>query len=383
MQAVLNRTVSSTVIPLLLSNQTVAGTATSGQVFLNQIAINSDTLNTTGTGGPDGADYFYAGGSFGGSAMTGNRTAIVGVLNQSAKTGNQVAGFGGFFTGGSFNAQSSVNEGGTSGSGNAFGNLFAANHIVQLLNGATYWNSIVGEEIDVAIASGASAYYKEGFKVVQLSNDSVAGSAAGADYAIAMTDQTSGSPGWSIGIAFGSPDGWWPIQHTLGTLIGTYPGLGGSLSMQAANGINFSAVIFSNYAFQSPGFSVDGSGNVVANGLTANGSAKVDGLTSTGAYADQSADVFAATNAGSRIIPGNCSWEALTPSGTIAGFTSTMPASPADKQDLWISSTQTIMAFTLSPNAGQTVNGAPSNLAANTAVHYRYNSATATWFRLN
>ena len=101
-----------------------------------------------------------------------------------------------------------------------------------------------------------------------------------------------------------------------------------------------------------------------------------------GAHADQSADVFVATAAGTRTIPNNCSWECLTPAGTIASFTTTMPATPIDKQDLWISTTGTITTWTLAANTGQTVNGAPTTLAANTSVHYRYNAGSTTWFRL-
>ncbi|HWY33501.1 MAG TPA: hypothetical protein VNX68_02570, partial [Nitrosopumilaceae archaeon] len=101
-----------------------------------------------------------------------------------------------------------------------------------------------------------------------------------------------------------------------------------------------------------------------------------------GAHADQSADVFIATAAGSRVIPNNCSWECLTPAGTIATFTTTMPAAPVDKQDLYISTTNTITTWTLLANTGQTVNGVPTTLLANTSVHYRYNLPTTTWFRL-
>ena len=59
-----------------------------------------------------------------------------------------------------------------------------------------------------------------------------------------------------------------------------------------------------------------------------------------------------------------------------------MPATPIDKQDLWISTTGTITTWTLAANTGQTVNGAPTTLAANTSVHYRYNAGSTTWFRL-
>jgi hypothetical protein len=117
--------------------------------------------------------------------------------------------------------------------------------------------------------------------------------------------------------------------------------------------------------------------------LNSGGATQVAGnLVRSAATADQSADVYVATAAGSRTIPDGCSWECLTPAATIATFTTTMPAAPIDKQEVWISTTQTITTWTLSPNTGQTINGAPTTLAENTSVMFRYNLATTTWFRM-
>ena len=60
--------------------------------------------------------------------------------------------------GSSVSAQASGNDGGTSGA--AFGNLFAANPIVTLNSGATYWAVVQNTEFDIEVKSGASVAYK-------------------------------------------------------------------------------------------------------------------------------------------------------------------------------------------------------------------------------
>ena len=72
-------------------------------------------------------------------------------------------------------------------------------------------------------------------------------------------------------------------------------------------------------------------------------------------------------------------WCHLTPAGTLATYTVTMPPNPIDKLELRISSTQTLTALTIAPGAGQTVAGAATSLAANTSVTYRYLLASTSW----
>lgn len=254
-----NSVSNSAAVQQFLASQNISGSVTSGQALMNEIAINSDSLNTTNMGGPGGADYLYVGGTMNSSSLTGNRTAIVGFLNMTATTGNGPAG-GKFYTGIASQANASANDSGTSSVG--AGNLFGSNFVANLESGATYFQGLVGSEIDVACQSGCEkVFFKTGLKVVQLAADAVQG--ADADYAIGINNQANGTaPGWNVGIAFGAPEGWWPIT-TGGTLIGTYTAnISGGPSIAAANGIDFAAVSFSGNAFASPNFTIAGSGAV-------------------------------------------------------------------------------------------------------------------------
>jgi hypothetical protein len=71
----------------------------------------------------------------------------------------------------------------------------------------------------------------------------------------------------------------------------------------------------------------------------------------------------------------------LDPTGTLATLTVTAPASPYDGQALTVMSSQAITALTFSANAGQTVNGAPTAMVANTSFQYRYKASNQTWYR--
>jgi hypothetical protein len=105
-------------------------------------------------------------------------------------------------------------------------------------------------------------------------------------------------------------------------------------------------------------------------------------LIHTGAQADQSADVVAMSNAGAHAIANGTSWCCMTAGGTIAAYTLTMPSLPLDGHDLWISTSATITKLTLSPSVGQTISEAPAGMAANSNLHYRYRTATASWTRM-
>ena len=77
----------------------------------------------------------------------------------------------------------------------------------------------------------------------------------------------------------------------------------------------------------------------------------------------------------------------LTPAGTLATGTITLPAAPVDGQEVCIFDTQTQTALTLSANTGQTISNAVTALTANTRVCYVYAGTTANagtaanWYR--
>jgi hypothetical protein len=70
----------------------------------------------------------------------------------------------------------------------------------------------------------------------------------------------------------------------------------------------------------------------------------------------------------------------LTPAGTLATGTITLPANPIDQQRLTINSTNTVTALTISPNSGQSVTGNPATIAGGTAITAIYNYSNTTWY---
>jgi hypothetical protein len=58
-----------------------------------------------------------------------------------------------------------------------------------------------------------------------------------------------------------------------------------------------------------------------------------------------------------------------------------MPAAPVDKQNVCVTSSQTITALTVSANAGQSIVAAPTSMAAG-GFCYHYVLSLTTWFRL-
>jgi hypothetical protein len=82
-------------------------------------------------------------------------------------------------------------------------------------------------------------------------------------------------------------------------------------------------------------------------------------------------------------VPSTVSVLQLTPAGTLATGTITLPATPADGQRVLVFSTQTVTALTVSPSAGQTINGtAITTLAANGNFEYMFTAASKIWFRI-
>lgn len=72
----------------------------------------------------------------------------------------------------------------------------------------------------------------------------------------------------------------------------------------------------------------------------------------------------------------------LEPAGVIATLTVTTCAAPKDGETFIISTTQTVTALTLSPNAGQTIVNPVTTLAQNTSVRYIYRLSTTKWYRI-
>jgi hypothetical protein len=73
-------------------------------------------------------------------------------------------------------------------------------------------------------------------------------------------------------------------------------------------------------------------------------------------------------------------WLLLTPTGTLAAGTVTLPSAPNDRSTVTVSSTQAVTSLTVSASA--TLNGAPTTIAANGYFSMRYDGVLKGWYRV-
>lgn len=239
-----------------------------GSYNLNSINIPSDAT------GLAGANSFVNGlaivHNFGGPTTMGGRQSLFvqTTLNAADNPSNTAPSF----VGGCFFSQAGVNIGGTGLAANTSrGGLFGLNPVVVLYSGATFWNQAVGMEVNTAIQSGSSVYYKAGISISQEPTDQVPGAVF--DAGINLTN-ASGAVGWKNGVLFSNGNGQGPLANT-GSLIATQ----GASTVQ--NGIDFSSYTFNGYAFNSQNAKITGAGNFQ--------SSVVGGGTSSSFYASSTA----------------------------------------------------------------------------------------------
>jgi len=77
-------------------------------------------------------------------------------------------------------------------------------------------------------------------------------------------------------------------------------------------------------------------------------------------------------------------WLIVTPTGTIADLTITLPApgNSYDKQHVRVNCTQDINALTVAGNGATAVTGEPASMTANDFFTLCYDAATSTWYRV-
>lgn len=246
---------SSTALPQFKSSFSLAGgytgSGTNG-LHLHEFVLNTGNY-TVGTAGT--LINTYIGSVVGGSLATGDHVALQAQIDQTSATAN----LGEYIIAGVLQATANSNAGGTAVTTN--GSVFGTNVIAQIKTGATYFNSIIGTEID--IVAKEAVLDKIGLAIVPWVGDTTSGSRT--DALLVFGRNVSSSVGMDYGAVFGSPLGWWPIKTT-GTLIGAPYTENASLppgpAKQAAYGVDLRPVTFSSAAWASAGFTIDGLGRL-------------------------------------------------------------------------------------------------------------------------
>lgn len=144
------------------------------------------------------------------------------------------------------------------------GSLFGGNDNVWLAGNAFNYFLLIGREIDVSITGSSNVYGRIGllinsFKSARPADGSI-------DTGIAIVSQDNTSNNFKNGIQFGTER---DFAHFTGALIKTTSKtLSGAAPFTVPVGIDFSDAMFTQSAFQSKGFTVDGAGNLVLSGAS-------------------------------------------------------------------------------------------------------------------
>ncbi len=257
----------------LFVDQSGHGTFPSGGAWaydFNKIYISGDDVDASGQAAY-GVHILHGAG---GSNMTGQRVTHVAELQQYAFSSptnpipywspRQAIVYG-------------LGENGTNTGAGSRGSYFGDN-IVIFTSGPNCFE-LCGLEIDIAGTAAATQKYVFGISLEAIhvnpgvTHDAAIEMHAGEWDSGGVTYGPSG--GWRYGIAFDEIEGngHSPIS-TDGTMIGVF--LSSLSSISVANGIDFSKVNFSGYAFRSPGFYVAPDGNIGVGVVATTGGGRVD-----------------------------------------------------------------------------------------------------------
>jgi hypothetical protein len=261
---------------------TYAGQVNSaGQIVYNLLYGVDAVAATAANSVANVANYYEIHGTKGARIAQQTSMSITGNTNDSP-------GNGLYFIGDTVNATTNGSLGGTASSHG--GNLFGMHVGSQLQSGGKYVNGLAGLEVDVGAQTGSSVLYKNGIASILQGGDAIDPSAHPSfAFGIGLNVDSPHSPGWGYGLSFGGPSGWWPMNTKTGIMIYADPAhYAGSPALQAATGIDFSAVKFLTAFIKSTGFLVDGTGNVSAASYKVGATA---GVTCSGSPTSQFATV--------------------------------------------------------------------------------------------
>lgn len=232
-----------------------------GNCVFNTLSVTGDTVDARAAGGTAFAYLFNQ--NYGGTGAYGGRTTLQAQLNINSVPSD----IGKQYTVAGTTVQSSVNVGGTSGTGNGRGSIFGFNPYTRLIAGATNWHQGVGQEIDMSLHSGASADQMIGMQIVQDNLFTVAPNQVGAAY---VGSNSLGAVGWDILLADGIYDGY-PSLKSTGKIFKCYPhaNSGNCGTIDSAFDLSNYSTITTNI-LNGPGgtFNIDGGFNIAAASLS-------------------------------------------------------------------------------------------------------------------
>lgn len=238
-------------------NQTATGSATATE-SLNNFTL-SDTVSDPGN------QLYGLGGQYNyGNGSQGGRRGLSFLLCQ-CNGANTDSGANNFYVGGTISMFARYTQPGSS-STTPLGHVFGINGVGEIQNGftATNYYQVAGAEFDVQLSSGSSSAIRSGVTIADL-----AGTAQGFWDDNMLWLYGGGKP-WRYGIMLGDSQPW-PIDGTVGTIIGARIGSGSynSRPYAAQWGIDLEQVIFPSDGTQndggflrSNGFNVDGAGTI-------------------------------------------------------------------------------------------------------------------------
>lgn len=222
------------ITPGIASSSAPSGSSSSF-VYLNHMVANPDTMAVTY---PNFLQVLGVEDFFGGSTVTGGRSAIFGAMHQFAATSpsNQNRNY----NGGLFGVNTASGDGGTNLTTGALGAYFGLNPTASATAGATNLLELTGGEVNTDVETGASAKYKFGWSIAGVPTDAVQGSAGDAAFEIG---EQAGAVGWRDGILISNAQGEFPLASNASVLSSDTAGT-------ITNGIDLSNLTFTGNAYK-------------------------------------------------------------------------------------------------------------------------------------